>query len=180
MTSFRFIAITAALTFVAAHSSLANADMLKAELCKMIDASLDEPRTRLPVKVGEATTMLTLEATMGRQANHCTFYGRHAVDTDAAARQLLNAAHRGGQKDATLDDAYREMGTNRYRQAMTRLMREQIAANPLTQRIKELPGGLRNSVVMEFVYVYSPSQRVSVDPIVLRLTPAGLNDFLAR
>lgn len=170
----RVITLASLSTAVAAHVSPAQSGRLTAELCEMVDASLEETRTRLPVQTGKATTMLALEASMGREADRCTLYGVHAVDTDAAARQLLLAAHRGGQEDATLDDAYREMGTDRYRRAMIRLMREQVAAHPLIQRAKGIPEGLLDSVVIEFVYVYSASRRVSVDPIVLRFKPADI------
>jgi len=180
MTSFRVITISAAIPLLAILSTPVGAGMATAKMCKMIDSSLDDAREQIPTKVGAATTMHALEATMERQADYCTLYARHTVDTQAAAGQLLKAAHRGGQTEATLDHAYQEMGTDRYRQAMVRLMREQVAANPLTERIRSIPGGLRKSIVMEFVYEYDPSQKVSVEPIILRLTPTDLEGFGAQ
>lgn len=155
-------------------ASPASANVAVSAFCHTIDSGLEEARAELPAKIGDATTMTALRATTGMQDGFCTFYGKHSVDTEAAAQRLVDAAHRGGQTSITLEDAYREMETDRYRANMIALMRSQVASNPLADRLVDLPGSLRDSVVMVFVYEFDENENAQVDPITLRLTPADI------
>lgn len=165
----RALAACVVCTLLAPHSVAGPAIDL---FCLTADSSLDDARERLPVAVGKATQMLHIKATTQRVKGQCTIFARHTVDTDVAAQGLLKAIHRGGAESATLKDAYAEMGTERYRQAMVDLLRQQATSHPMLSRLEEIPRSLRDSITIEFVYEYSSSERVAIEPITLRLQPA--------